>query len=640
MRATACALALALLGACGGNDEPKPKAEPEQREDHESDDDQPAEPPPSFGGMGQFGALSKLLQSATSEPGPYDEPRESPGFDAKADHVVVLELTGAIDDLEGFSWFGGGGTLELRAVTERFAELAREKHVTGMVVRVGDLAMDQATATELRAALLAFKTAGGKQRSLWCHTEGAADTGYYVMTACDDIGIAPLGAVSITGPAAMPLHVKGLLDKLGLRADFVHVGAYKGAAEPLTRTEPSREMRETLAAILDGAYATLVAGIADGRKLDPAAVRALIDEGLFQDEQAVTAKLADRVAVFERYRDAVIGASPWRVVKLSGDDEPDMAKLMEFLGMSPRRRPRGDHIALVYATGNVIDGKGEGILGARTEIASRTLAAALRALAADDKVKAVVLRIDSGGGSALASEIIWHAVVELKAKKPVIVSMGGIAASGGYYIGCGATKIYALPDTLTGSIGVVGGKIVLGGAMKKLGVTTFPMAPGKRGTLWASTEPWKPDERKAVLSMMEGVYQRFVERVAEGRGMRWDDVHAIAQGRVWTGAQAVERGLVDELGTLEDAIAAARELAGVKPDKPIEIYPPEPTLVDIVGSFGEVTARPFGLDTALAALLTDLGPEPAAVLTAYLDQLLLLRDSPILAATLFPVVLR
>jgi protease-4 len=308
-------------------------------------------------------------------------------------------------------------------------------------------------------------------------------------------------------------------------------------------------------------------------------------------------------------------------------------------------RPTDDHVALVYAVGDVVDGGGDGIVGARAQIASRTLVPTLRVLAADDHVKAVVLRIDSGGGSALASELIWHAVAEVKAKKPVIVSMSDVAASGGYYIACGATKIYAQPDTLTGSIGVVGGKLAPAGALGKLGVTTFPMGRGKRATMFASLGPWNDDERATVQETMQAVYTVFVGRVAAGRGKQPADIEPIAQGHVWTGTQAKQNGLVDELGGLDAALAEARTLGKVDAKIAIEVYPPTITLRDLIGRFGNVQA-PLGLgssaDSLAAAALLDvagvLSPEVAEVARRTLVQVASFRQERVQTIALLPVV--
>jgi protease-4 len=544
------------------------------------------------------GMLEKVKDSI-EKPGPYEAPEKSKDFDETAVHWGVMKLGGPIVERQAFSLFGGHGT-ELRELTDRLTSLATDDKIAGLLLRFDDLEISLPDVEELRLAMLRFRSAG---KQLRCHAESASNATYLVMSACDQIVLAPLGEVAITGPAAMPVHIKPLLDKLGVQADFLHVGAYKGAAEPLTRDAPSKEMEETIGAILDLRYQTYVDLIAHDRKIDPATMKTLIDTALFPADQAKAAKLIDDVAPFEQVLSTL--GKPWTKLELESDKKDKLASMLElarFIGAMPPERPMTDHVALVYAIGNIVDGKGGGVLGAREEIASHTLVAALRALAADDSVKAVVLRIDSGGGSAQASELIWRAVADLKAKKPVIVSMSDVAASGGYYIASGATKIFAMQNTLTGSIGVVGGRIAPAAALAKLGVNTFPMGRGKRATMMASLSPWNDDEKAAIQTTMESVYKTFVGRVAEGRHKTPDDIQPIAQGRVWTGAKAKELGLIDEIGGLEIALADARMLGKVDPHVDLEVYPPTPTLRDVLSDFSGGVHAPFGLSTELAAL--------------------------------------
>jgi protease-4 len=444
--------------------------------------------------------------------------------------------------------------------------------------------------------------------------------------------LAPLGEIAITGPSAMPIHVKPLLDKLSITADFIHVGAYKGAAEPLTRDAPSKEMEETLGAILDRRYQTMVDIIASERKMDPAAVKALIDEALFPADRALAQKLVDEVTPWEQFRDSV--KTPWAKMEIEPDDKDQlqaMMKLARFLGAMPPERPIGDHVAVVYALGDIKDGDGDGVIGARQEIASHTLVSALRAIGADDSVKAVVLRIDSGGGSAQASELIWSALEELKAKKPVVVSMSDVAASGGYYIAAGANKIFAQEDTLTGSIGVVGGHIAPAAALAKLGVNTFPMGRGKHATMLSSFKPWNDEEKKIMQAHMEAVYNVFVSRVAAGRKMTAERVQPLAQGRVWVGTKAKELGLVDEIGGLDAALAEARKLGKVDDAIDVEVYPPAPTLRDLLAGWGQVHV-PFGLSTQLDMI----DPSVAKVAMRLLDLVESFRTTRIQTIAILP----
>lgn len=594
--------------------------------------------------LGNLDMLGSMLSKGMKKPGPYDELRKSEDYTDGEAYVPVLELSGAIVELQGFSLFGGGTGTELRALLDKLDELAADDDVKGLLVRVSELSLNMATAEELRAGLITFK--GDGKRPISCHAEAVSNLTYFVMSVCDSIALAPTGQLLITGIAASPIHLKGMLDKIGVKADFLTMGAYKGAAEPITRDAPSPEMRETLAALMDQMYATMVAGIAQGRNLPEEAVKGLIDTAMFQADQAVAAKLVDEITTFVGYRAKAAGKLAWKQVKVGKDmSSPDMTQLMQFVGMMPRPTPSAPHVALVYAVGNIIDGKGQGIIGARQEIASRPLASAIRALARDDAVKAIVLRIDSGGGSALASELILTALNEAKAKKPIVVSMAGVAGSGGYYIACNASKVFALDNTITGSIGVLGGKLVMREAFDNIGVKFYPEGRGKRALMYSMVDPWNPDERASVTEYMESVYKTFVTHVSQGRGKSYDEVHTVAQGRVWSGAAAKGHGLVDEIGGLRAALAAAREMGGVAPDTDLQVYPPEPTLSDILSSFGQVQT-PFGLgasfDTRLQSMLEEvaalLGVKAAGVIADSLRTLAMLRTSPVLTATFLPVV--
>jgi protease-4 len=585
------------------------------------------------------GMLQKIGENL-EKPGPYEAPEKSADYDATKAHWGVLGIGGHVVEREAYSFslFGGGGSRgkELRQVAERLREFAKDDKLTGLILRVEPFDISLPDVVELRAAMHDFRAA---KKQLVCHTEDAANATYLVLTACDRIGLAPLGSIAITGPAAMPIHVKPLLDKLGITADFLHVGAYKGAAEPLTRDAPSPEMRETLQGILDRHYATTVEIVAQERKLPATEVQALIDQALFPSPQAKTAKLVDDVVSFEAFRDAALGGAPWTEVELeekTKDPMSMMVKVMRFFGAAPPDRPIGAHVAVVYALGNIVDGDGDGVLGARQQIASHTLVAALRALAKDDEVKAVVLRVDSGGGSAQASELIWEAVQQVKAKKPVIVSMSDVAASGGYYISCGATKIFAQEDTLTGSIGVVGGKIAPGNALAKLGVNTFPMGKGKRATMMASLQPWTPEEKAVIQASMEDVYKTFVGRVADGRGKKLEDIQPIAQGHVWTGAKAKELGLVDAIGGLDAALAEARTLAKIDATTDLEIYPPTPTLRDFLQGYASGTsAGPLGAELAT---LRAVDARVADAAEAMLHLVMSFQTTQIQAVTVLPAI--
>lgn len=600
----------------------------------------------TMGMLGGLGMLSKIAENL-DEPGPFEAKRQSPGFDEDKPHWVIATLGGRIVERTAFSFSGGSG-VELGEARKRLAALAADPELTGVLLRFDDLELSFPDAIELRGALKALRAAG---KRLVCHSHGTGNVEYLVMTACERVAIAPLGQIAITGPAALPVHLKPLLTRFGVVADFLHVGAYKGAAEPFTRDAPSPEASEVLGQILDRHYRTMQDVIAADRGLPVATVKELIDQGLFTPAQAVASKLADDVASFEALREAQV-QGPWIARKLVdkegplGSDDPTaaMSAMLRFLGAEAAERPSEPHVAVVYALGNIIDGGGEGVLGARQEIAGATLVNALRVFTADDSVKAVVLRVDSGGGSAQASELIWEAMTALAAKKPVVVSMSDVAASGGYYISCGATKIYAEPETLTGSIGVVGGRLAIGAALAQQGVRTYPVGRGKRATMAASLAAWSDDEREVMQRMMEDVYTRFVERVAAGRKKTLDEVRAFAQGRVWTGEKAKELGLVDELGGLDAALAEAAKLGGVALGVEPELYPPAPTLRDFFASFGAADVRAdvrvgwLGAAAAELSALAALDPRLAEAARDLLGQLAAFRASSIQTVAWLPRV--
>jgi protease-4 len=468
-----------------------------------------------------------------------------------------------------------------------------------------------AQAEELRGHVQAFKGDGGRRVS--CHSEGLGNVTTFLASVCDELSLAPLGGINIPGPAGTPVHIKGLLDKLGITADFIHVGAFKSGPEPITHTAPSKESLEVLQAITDGSYERMVAGIAEGRGLERTAVEDAINQAIWGAEKAKDAGLIDHVETYDAFRARASGGEPWKRIKLGGGPKfDDPLAMQRFLGILPPDLPREPHVAVVYAVGNVVDGVSGGIVGASGEIASRPLSAALRAVAADERVAAVVLRVDSPGGSALASEQIHLATLELTEKKPLVVSMGSLAASGGYYISAGAKRIFAQPDTLTGSIGVFGGKLAVGRALEKIGVNSYEVSRGERGLMWSAMEIWSEGEREAVRESMQLTYDRFLDRVASGRGMTREGVHEVAQGRVWTGVEAKERGLVDELGGLDEAVAAAAELGNVADGVGLEFYPPEPTLKDLLAGLGS-SSSPLGVRAQLSReLIAQLDPELAA----------------------------
>jgi len=383
----------------------------------------------------------------------------------------------------------------------------------------------------------------------------------------------------------------GLFEKLDIEADMIQIGSYKGAAEPFTRKGMSDDFRKQYELLIDDLYAQLIETIAADRKLGKDKVKQLIDTGLFTATSAKEAGLIDTVsyddATSTRLQDQ-LGVDEVDIVAKYGRKKVDtdfsgmmgFIKLFELMtGAEPSNRTsKHKKIALVYAVGPIMTGSSSASLFGGEVVGSDTIVKALRKANKDETVAAIVLRVDSPGGSALASDLMWREIQRIE--KPVIASMGDVAASGGYYISMGCDKIFAEPGTVTGSIGVVGGKIVTSGLFEKVGVTTEVISRGKNTGILSTESKFSDSERKAYKETMEDIYRQFTTKAAEGRGMKIRQLEKLAGGRVWTGRQAKENGLVDELGTLRDAILAAKKEAGMGEDDKAELLIlPEPTSI-------------------------------------------------------------
>jgi protease-4 len=467
----------------------------------------------------------------------------------------------------------------LSKVVKRLDKAATDDSVKAVLLRVEEVQLGRGKVYELRAAIGRVRKAGKPVYALLSQAETNC---YLLAAACDEIVLAPPGLLILPGVRAEVTFYKGLLEKLGIQFDMMQMGKYKGAAEPLTRREMSPAMRENMETLVDGLYKNLIATLAEDRKLDKDRAAKTLDEAIYTAQSARNAGLVDQVA----YRDDFLESlkKKLKVDKLDvstkyGQEKTKtdfsglsgFLKLMELAmgGKPATKETKQKKIAVVYAVGAIMTGKSASdIFGSQT-VGSTTLVDALRSAADDSNVVAIVLRIDSPGGSAVASDLIWHEVVKIK--KPIIASMGDVAASGGYYIAMGADRIFAAPNTLTGSIGVVGGKPAINGFFDKIGVNTEVISRGKNSGIFSMVHPMNAEERAVWKKMMEEIYAQFVAKAAEGRKMPREKLEELAQGRVYTGEQALEKGLVDELGTLEDAIAAAKKAAGVQPDEKLEI---------------------------------------------------------------------
>jgi len=447
---------------------------------------------------------------------------------------------------------------------------------------------------EIRDAVIDFKKSG---KRISAYLEYAGEREYYLASAADRIYLMPTSSLDVTGVATYEVFLKGTLDKIGAQADFEKIGDYKTAPNQLTQTTFTPAHREMTESLTRDMYDQLVRGIAETRKKNVEEVRALIDQGPFLAEQALKAGLVDALAYEDQLDDQ--GA-----VSKSGTVEGERYGRARAAS-PPYGAPR---VAVVYVTGVINSGNG-GYDPLNGDVTGSTrLVKAIRMARADDLVRAIVVRIDSPGGSSIASDVIWRELTVTKNEKPerpVVASMSDLAASGGYYVAMAAPNIVAQPGTLTGSIGIYGGKFVTGGTYEKLGAHIEGVTIGRNAGLESPQRPFNESERQKLREQIGSFYKGFVEKVAAARKMPFARVDQLAQGRVWTGAQAQQHGLVDALGGLDRAIALAKDRAGIPADTQVEVvtYPPRRTLAEML--IEELTGE--GSDRQLEAMVSLVG---------------------------------
>lgn len=499
---------------------------------------------------------------------------------AKKAQVVRLLLTGSMPEQTGSAGLFAELRPPLRTTLQRLVDAGEDASVAAVWLRIEDLGIGRGTLNEIRDAIARYRKS---EKPIYAELTGGDATDYLVAAACDQIVMPPSGTLLIPGVRAEMTFYKGLFDKLGIQYDLLQCGKFKGAGEPFTRNEMSPELRESMEAIVDDVYAQVAEMIAESRNMPDHRAKTLIDQGLFSATAAKRAGLIDQLAYADQIDDLFkkkLKADEIRVVTNYKKKQIDadfsgmggLFKLSELFFGGGKTTDRGTsqkRIAIVYAVGTIMEGQSAvSILGGET-VGSKTLASALRTAEEDPKVAAVVLRINSPGGSAIASDLIWREVTRMK--KPVVASMGNVAASGGYYIAMGTKKIIAEPGTLTGSIGVIGGKLVMRGLFEKVGVNTEVISRGQNAGAVSMMEPFSPSERQAWKALMNETYKQFVAKAAQGRKMSAEELEKLAQGRVYTGRMALDIGLVDQLGTLNDAIAEAKQLAKIGADEKVDL---------------------------------------------------------------------
>lgn len=529
--------------------------------------------------------------------------------DLERGSYVVFDLSTNITDAPppvDLSIFGAkSDTLQLRTVTRSLRAAAKDERVAGIFI-TGDLTpaafgSGYAALKEVRGALEDFRASG---KPITGYLTYATTKSYYLASAASDLAIDPYGVILMPGLASEPAFFAGAFEKYGINVQVTRVGKYKSAVEPFTRREMSPENREEIQKLLNDIWAGLLADIGPSREITPEKIQATVDaEGLIRAPAAKEHKFVDRIA----YRDEIYDALKAKTGR-AGSKEPfkqiklvDYAKIAKDIADAPKVEGtaaptlgRGGRIAVVYAEGEIVDGEGE--VG---EVGGSKFSRELRKLRQDDHVKAIVLRVNSPGGSASASEVIQREIRLIKKVKPIIVSMGTYAASGGYWISAYADRIYAEPTTITGSIGVFGIQFDVQKLANNFGVTFDSVKTGKFADALTISRPKTPEEIAVLQRMVDWIYGEFVGKVAEGRKLEPARVEEIAQGRVWSGTDAKAIGLVDELGGLNAAIAHAAEKAGLGANYRLTEFPRQKELLEAIQDFLESASPRYARSTKL-----------------------------------------
>ncbi|MGC9455008.1 MAG: signal peptide peptidase SppA [Phycisphaerae bacterium] len=546
--------------------------------------------------------------------------------------VAHMRLAGEVlDSPPGFVlWASPESSYTLRNWLHRLAEARQDDSVAAVALELDSPLMSWAQARELADAVERL----AEVKPVHCYLSDAQTTSYLVASAGTELAMDPIGTLMLTGVDAEVFFYRGTLDLLGVEPQFIQAGRFKGAAEPLTDTEPSEQMREVFNWILDDLYAQLCGQISAQRGMEVRQVEDVIDRGPFTALEARRERLVDSLVTRMDWQDhveSIVSEAPGELLWVEDYGAPaekDMDfsnpfALLRMLMEGPSEEPiRDPTVAIVHIDGMIVPGRsGDGLFG-QSMVGARTITDVFEQIRQDDRIKAVVLRVNSPGGSAMASEHIYQAVRRCAREKPVIASIGAVGASGGYYVSLGAGKIVADPPAIVGSIGVVGGKLAITGLLDKIGVNAVQFSRGQNAGMWSS-RAWTEEETERVRSMIQRTYNVFVRRVVDSRGAKIEDIDAVAQGRIFTSRQAVENGLIDELGGMREAVVAAQEAAGL--DKSYFVTLPKPrTLMDLMQGGGVSAPRRPGVSVDATALL-QLGVRRSPEV-AYLLNLLLRLD--------------
>lgn len=483
----------------------------------------------------------------------------------------VLELT--LDDdipehvsVDGLTQLVSGRKLTMRDYIEALHLARDDRRINGLLATIDGPRIGSARLQELRDAILDFRKGGsGKWAVAYLETAGEFSPGnrdYYLATACDTIWLAPPGDINLVGLYYEVPFLRGTLDLLGIVPDMDHIGKYKSAMNMITDKAMNESYRESMEALIGGIFGQLRKDIAKARHMTDDQLASIIDNGPYTGPRAVKAALVDKLG----YRDEVEES-----LKAKNGGALPLVKVGRYL-KAGRYYTGGPKIALIYGVGGVSRGENDiDPLSGDTSMGSDTTAAAIKRAREDSSIKAIVFRVDSPGGSYIASDLIYREVTLARQAKPVVVSMGDVAASGGYFVAMGANRIVAEPATITASIGVLAGKMITTGFWNKVGITFDTVQRGRHASFFSTGRGYTQEERAIFEGWLQRIYKDFVEKAAKGRSKSYEEIHAIAQGRVWTGEDALRLGLIDELGGLTVAIRRAQELAHLDPESRVQL---------------------------------------------------------------------
>ena len=561
----------------------------------------------------------------------------------KLPKVAYFNLSQPIVERPGdFSLFSADSGITLQSLIDRLHHARDDKAVRAVLITLGDPGVNLAQAEEIRDALVELRRAG---KQSFVYADGYDTDTYTIASGATNICLLAGGEIMMPGVGIETMYLKGLFDKLGVQADYVQIGEYKGADEEFTRTSPSEEFRGELNKLMDALYADIVDGISINRNLSREQVKSAIDESILPAQMAKDRGLIDHLTDPDGLRDLIdqeIGSKSELIKDYDAPerDQLDLSSPFALFTMLMKRPPETDKptVAMICADGVIVDGDGGSSLMGGSTIGSDNIRRAMREAGRDDNIKAVVIRINSPGGSALASEAMWQAVRRVAKNKPVVVSVGNMAASGGYYLACSGDYIFADSSAIVGSIGVVGGKFVTKDLYDKLGLTTESFLRGRNADLFSSDTPFSDRQRRMVTNWMRQTYDQFTERVMTTRAGKIKEIDKVARGRVFVASQALDLGMVDAIGGIDRAISYAAGRADLTAGQyDVRVIPAPKTLADLINGSDEEAATPIvpKINFADSSIVKALSPNMRSMLGEELQMLQILQERPIVLAAPF-----